>query len=1187
MAIAICLCLQNLVVAQEITASLNGVVRDVSGSVVPGATVTITDSEKGNIVVRTITTNDDGEYSVPNIAVGVYQVTVQAPNFKKAVKSGVKLDLGQRRSIDISLEAGNISEVVTVEADAIAVELQSATSGTVISGNQVREIPINNRNFTQLVALAPGVSNDLSDQVYQGTVNPDGQANTVQISVNGARSSQNTFTVDGADITDRGSNLTIQAYPSVDSIGEFRILRSLYPAESGRSGGGQVNVITRSGGDKLSGSAFEFIRNEAFNANDFITNQVASAGRDADGKAKRRPFRYNNFGFTLGGPVYFFNFGEKDPKDPLFTRYQRTFFFFSEEIRKDKRFPTLVSTVPDANLRNGIFPVDICLQASGAGTAATCTAILPAGTALSTVRTINPIATQYLNSIYNKLPLPNSVTATAPYGLIAPALNIGDFRQEILKIDHSVNDKVSMFYRYQQDKIPTTDVNALFSSGASLPGVSTTATNSPGKTHTAQVTYALSSNLIFESKYTYGYGAILSENIGTLALSQSPIAPPLPFLNQRDRVPTITGNGFSGLTSFGPYDNFSYKSNFSQSVTWIAGDHSLKFGIVYSKYRKNENALAGNNEGIYNAFLTPGGTATILATGLSGTLNTNRQNWANFLLGTNVNFTQAAFDYTADLRQKAFEGYAQDEWRARGNLTLYYGVRYSFFGSPWDKNGRLSNFDPSLWKLSDAPAVTGAGNRVVGTGNFCNGVIVNSQNYLTAPNGCNPISSPYGKFIMDVSKKDFAPRFGMAWDPFGKGTTAIRSGYGIYHEQVLNGTALQQIGANQPYQQTATINNTRLDQPVPTGAAVALVASLTAANVRAIQTNFNTPYMQHWSLDLQQQLTKNTIVTVGYYGSKGTHLIGSFEANLLAPGKAINSQCATGANYIGQAVAPTLSACQVAGTGFFSAGAEAVLDQLRPFRGYRAVTIVQPRYNSSYHSMQVSAQHRFALGSSVDLSYTWAKNLTDNQNDRSAAPQNSFDISIDKGRAALDRRHILSVNYIYELPFFSKQEGFVGKLLGGWQASGIVTYNTGLPFTATTSAFDPAGVGLIPPPTTVARPNVLCDPNVGGARTFQQWFNTTCFAANPLATATNLSNTVGNAGRGIINGPNTARIDFALTKNLRFGETWRVQLKAEAFNIANHTNFRAISTNVTVANYGQVTTVRDPRTMQFGAKVNF
>ncbi|HBR56136.1 MAG TPA: hypothetical protein DEA22_01475, partial [Blastocatellia bacterium] len=258
---AACLLMTDIVNGQEITGSIAGTVSDSAGAVVAGATVTISDPARNNLVVRTVTTNANGEFSAPNLPVSVYTVTIEAPSFKKTVKTDVKLDVGQRRFVSVMLEAGQIDEVVTVQSDQVAVELTTATSGTVISGDQVRELSVNNRNFTQLVTLAPGVSNDLSDQVYVGTVNPDGQANIVSISVNGARSSQNTFTVDGADVTDRGSNLTIQAYPSVDSIGEFRVLRSLYPAESGRSGGGQVNVVTRSGSDRFTGTFYEFVRN--------------------------------------------------------------------------------------------------------------------------------------------------------------------------------------------------------------------------------------------------------------------------------------------------------------------------------------------------------------------------------------------------------------------------------------------------------------------------------------------------------------------------------------------------------------------------------------------------------------------------------------------------------------------------------------------------------------------------------------------------------------------------------------------------------------------------------------------------------------------------------------------------------------------------------------------------------------
>jgi hypothetical protein len=1178
-AIAMFLAMSISAVAQEVTGSIVGTVRDTSGAAVPGATVTITDSLKDNIVVRTITTNDNGDFSVPNLTISVYTVTVEAQNFKRSVNTDVKVDVGQRRQLDVILQAGRIEETVTIESDPVAVELSTPTVGTVINGDQVREISLNNRNFVQLVALAPGVSSDLADQVYVGTVNPEGQANTINLSVNGARSSQNTFTVDGADITDRGSNLTIQAYPSVDSIGEFRVLRSLYPAESGRSGGGQVNVVTRSGTDRFSGNFFEFVRNEKFNANDFFTNQNRAAGVDENGKARRRPFRYNNFGWTIGGPVYFFNFGDRDPNDSFFSKQKGTYFFFSQEWRKDIRYPTLTSTVPSLAQRQGIFSVPICLQATGT----TCTTILPAGTPLSTLRPINSVAQQYLTNIYNKLPAPNSGTN----GLLFPTLNKADFRQEIIKIDHNFTKNWSMYYRYQQDKIPTLDANALFSSGSGLPGVSTTETNSPGNAHTFQSTYVLNPRMIFEGRYNYSYGAILSKNVGLLALANSPITVSLPYSVTRDRVPTITGNGFSALQGFGPYDNFSDKHNWSGSFTLISGNHTMKFGAIYSLYRKNENALtggtAGSNEGTFSGFNTPGATTALIAPGG----NSAQQQFANFLLGTNVTFNQASFDYTADLRQKTFEWFAQDEWRFRRNLTLYYGVRYSFFGSPWDKNGRLSNFIPELFDSAAAPLVTGAGNRIAGAGkNFCNGLIVNTQNYQTGPPAfnCTPALSPWGKFVIKVPKTDFAPRVGLAWDPFGKGRTSIRTGYGIYHEQVLNGNQLQQIGLNPPYQQVCTVTGVSLSNPVPGGNCTA-AASAAAPNIRGVQANWKTPYMQHWSLDWQQQLTSNTIFTIGYYGSKGTNLIGAFELNALPPGFAI-SRGPTGCA-VGSSTTPT-APCQTQGTGFFSGAQTRILDQIRPYRGYQSINMVQPRYNSNYHSMQFSAQHRFSGASQVNFAYTWSKNLTNNQTDRSTAPQNSYDIESEWSRATLDRRHIFTANYVYELPFFNKRSDFVGKVLGGWQVSGVVSYSTGLPLTAAINAalgsFDAAGLGIIPAIIAGPRPNVICDPNEGGTRNQQQWFNTSCFTQNPPTTATNIPNIVGSAGRGIIEGPSRRRVDFTLTKNIRFNETMRLQLRGEAFNIFNWVSYNTIDLRVQASTFGQVTGVRDPRVLQFGAK---
>ena len=1183
--------------AQEVTGVFLGTVKDPNGAAIPGSTVTITDADK-KVVVRTINADDNGEFSAPNLLSGFYDISVEAPSFKKSLLSRVKLDVGQRRTIDVVLEPGNISESVLVTSAPVAVELATATTSTVINGDQVRQLSINNRNFVQLVTLAPGVTNDLEDTVFTGTNNPDGSGvNRTLISVNGARPTQNTFTIDGADVTDRGSNLTIQTYPSIDSIGEFKVLRSLYPAESGRSGGGQVNIVTRSGGEQFHGSAFEFIRNEAFNANDFQSNRTpslaASFGRDSNGKLRRRPFRYNNYGFTIGGPVYFFNFGEGN--GGIGKKLDRTFFFFSEEQRRDTRYPTLSTrnvvgggAAPTAQMKQGIFPIPICLSASSA---TNCTSILPAGTPLSSVTPVSNVAQQYINLIWNKVP---DVTDPATLQLDFPDINVAKFREEIIRVDHTVNDHWNFFYRFQHDKIPTEDADGTIGGRSNLPFVNRSVSDSPGKTHTAQMIFTPNPNMVFEGRFTYGYGAIYINTVGLLARDVSPISVNMPYTVVRDIDPIITLSGFNSLTGFGNYIDPSSKGNVEGNFTWIRGNHSTKFGLMLSRNTKMENALSGTNQGQFSAFnntvTSLSSPACVRATGVaSNAINTLYQNWACFMLGRNVTFTQSKLDLTVDMRQRSIEWFAQDEWRIGDNITLSYGVRYSYFGPPYDRNGVLSNFLPSLWNPADAPIVTGAGNRRTASGNFCNGMIVNAQNFQTGPAAfnCKPTPSPFGKYVYEAQKHDFAPRIGIAWDPFHKGTTSVRFGYGMYHDQVSL-SAAELLALNPPFQETATQTLTSMDQPIPVGSSIPVVAAATPASIRAIQPNFLTPYMQQWSLDVQHQFGTNTIVTIGYYGSKGTHLNGNTEYNDLPVGFAINSQCATGTAAL-QDPGVTTTPCMVAGTALTAT--PTIFDQIRPFRGYRSINVLETRYNSNYHSLQAFAQHRFSGASQLNFSYTWSKNLTDNQTSSvSTAPQDVNNIRAEYGRAILDRRHVLSFNYIYELPFFSTQKGFTGKILGGWQVSGIGSYYTGLPFTVTSSTYDTAGLGFIPAIIAGGRPKLLCDPNKDAPHTVDQWFNGQCFAKQTPAGATGIQNVPGDASRGAVDGPPTKRVDFTLAKYFRLGENTSIQLRGEAFNVFNHTNFRNLSVSRSIANeavFGSVTSFRDPRVLQFGIKLLF
>lgn len=1145
-----------MVIAQESTGSMVGSAKDSTGAIIPGAKISIKDMEKG-IVVRMVATNSEGQFVIPSLPVGMYEVIVEAAQFKKHISTGIKLDVNQRRTIDAILETGQITDVVTVEAAPLQVDLQTATQGNLITGDQIRELTLNNRNFVQLMTLMPGVSDDLDDQIYVGTSNPFGQANTMKVSVNGARASANQFTVDGANTNDGGSNLTIQTYPSVDSIGEFKVLRGLYTAEIGRSGGGQVNVVTRSGGKSFHGSAYEFFKNDALNANNFFqnTSRTPTFGFDENGKARRLPFRYNLFGGTIGGPVIL----PKKLFGPLAYNEDRskTFFFFSTEYRRVIQYIPMTASIPDSNLRQGKFPVPICVKTAVVAGKTVC------AESATNLTNINPVAQAYINEFYADLPNP-----TTGYTLRTSDRNVFNARQEMLKIDHNVSSRLQFSYRYQYDSIPTIDSLALFSSGVEIPGVSTTSTNSPGNTHVFRSTYSISNSLILEASYNYSYGAILSTVIGDINQANSPsIKVPLPFSNTRERVPTLTGHGFTGISGFGPYNNFSNNHAVSGNLSILSGAHAFKVGGIWNKYRKHENALAGNNEGIFSSFSTvaaPTTNAGLIADRvpaglvLSQAVRDNLQRWANFLLGNAGSFTQSKFDFTADLKAINWEMFAQDEWRARPNVTIYYGIRYSRFGQPWDELGRLSNFDPSKYDPAKAIRVDASSRRVGTTGDPTNGIIINND-----PN------NPYGKKVANEDTNNWAPRIGIAWDPFKKGKTAIRTGYGMYYDQTLLGTYQQSVGLNPPFQETFSYTDTKLDNPTGVAATVSpLIRSL-----RATALPYKTPDYQHWTLNIQHQITSKLLGSVAYGGSKGTHLLGVVDINLLPPGKALNSQCLNSSNKLVQ--------CQTPGQIFTTEAEENILSQIRPYVGYKAINTVQTRFNSNYHSLQSSLNWRMKAGNQLNLNYTLAKNLTDSQSDRSHAPQNPYNIKADYGRALYDRRHVFSLDYIYELPFFRQSKGFVKAALSRWQLSGIVKYQSGLALTATDSGRDIGGIGYLGPSASGPRPDQISDPNDSSSHEITEWFNKHAFA-RPTQFGV-----AGNAGRGTINGPGAQRYDVSLTKRFNITEAKTIAFRIDAFNIFNHTNFRGVTTNITSTLFGQVTSTYDPRIISLMLKFTF
>jgi hypothetical protein len=1099
--------------AQDVSGSIAGTVTDPSGAGVPNANVTITNTDR-NTVLRKLTTDSGGNYSAPMLPIGTYTIGVEAHGFKAADHTGIAVNVNDKLVVNVALEVGQITEKVTVEASAVEVQLATATAANLISGTQIRELSLNNRNYEQMVALMPGVSSGAADQLYIGATNPLG-TNTVSFAINGQRNSANSWTIDGADNVDRGSNLTLLNYPSVDALAEFKVLRGLYTAEFGRAGGGQINVVTKSGTTDFHGGAYEFARNNAFAANNWWNNaQKVNLG--SDGTARVPALRYNDFGYNIGGPVYIPN--------RYNTGRNKTFFFFSEEFRRVITYATVTAIVPTDNEKKGIFATPVCI----ANTGSTC------NQTTTQISSINSVAAAYIKDIFSQIPSGSSTDHSLP----VLQRNVYNARQELARIDHTFTDKFSIWGRLLNDSIPTTEPGGLFTSSP-MPNVATTTTNAPGRSWVFHALYTIRPNLMNEVGYNYSYGAIVSDPIGLDSAALSPdVKVTLPYAVTLARIPSLAFTSGSGIAGYGPYRDYNRNHAFYDNVTWIRGRHTWKFGATINHYQKAENA-AGNNVGSFSFTNTaaPSGTPSYA------------QSWANFLLGNSSSFTQASLDLTPDIRTWQWEAYAQDDFRLLPNLTLSLGVRYSQFRQPVDANNMLTNFSPAAWSSSKAPQIDASGNLVANTGDVQNGIIINGQN------------SPFGNKVSNENNTDFAPRLGLAWDPFGKGKTSIRTGYGLYYDSMLFGVYEQNIFNNPPYVQSISIPNTRLENP----AAGTPSVSLSPKVLRGTPIPYRTPYVQQWSFGIQQQLGRDFVLDVSYVGSKGTHLLGIADINEVYPGLG-----AAAGLHVGS------------GTAFTSSDTPK-LNALRPYRGYNAINTLLSAFDSNYHSLQVSLEKRLGQAGTFGLSYTWSHNLTDNQSDRSNAPQNTYNWHDGEyGPASLDRRHIVTFNYVYELPFFKHGKPLQRMALGGWQVSGTTQIGSGNPLTPTTSGTDPSGLGLLGSSAASARPDMVCDPNSGAPHTILQWFNTACFQDVAAGTIR-----PGNAGRGVILGPGFQNWNLSLFKNFYLNERVRVQLRGEAFNFVNHPNPNTPTVGITSSLYGKITGFHDPRIIQLGAKFYF
>jgi hypothetical protein len=1107
--------------AQEITGDIRGVVKDSSGAVVTGATVQVINTDR-NAVIRETKTGSDGSYVASYLPIGHYKVVVKQQGFKDFTALDIVINVNDHRIIDASLQPGGGAEVVNVVEAAQQVNTENATASGLITGTQIRELSVATRNYEQLVSLVPGVSQNLaSDQLFIGVTNPTGTSNQVNFMINGNRATQNNWSIDGADNVDRGANLTLLNYPSIDAIAEFNVLRSNYLPEHGRSSSGEVNVITRSGTSAFHGSAYEFFRNDVLNANNFFNNRNGVV---------RPPLRWNDFGFTIGGPVMLPHYNGREKK---------TFFFYSQEFRRIITYATQVSSpLPTQAELGGAFPTNTFAEGKATYAGKVCTAIDASGKCTATgnqITNIDPTAAAYIKDIYSIIPVANS----ANNQLTWVGRNIFNYREENVRIDHTFNDKFSIFGRYLDDSIPTVEPGGLFT-GLGIPGVATTSTNSPGRSAAIHGTYTVSPTLVADMGYAYSYGAVLSTPSGTDLTANSPdVKPTLPF-GLGPRLPNVSFSDVTlqGIAGFGPYRDFNYNHNIFGTVSKAMGHHALKFGASYNHYTKDENVNGfGNNAGSFSF------SGSVTNGPSNGTIE---QEWANFLMGNVASFNQQNIDFRALVHQNQVELFGQDEWRVSPRLTLSYGLRYSLFMAPTYGNGLLTTFDPALFDPTKVPAIAANGSLATPvTSPYANGIIVGGQN------------SPFGDAVQRTPKDKFAPRLGIAWDPRGDGKTAIRSGFGIFYDSPAVNSMEQFQPVNPPFVQSAVFSATSFSNP----GGVAANPNLSVRDIGGVFPNWKQPYSMMWSLDVQRQVTPSTSVDIGYYGTAGRHLVGVVDFNQ-APAGAFQ----------------TIGLTSPVGSG----SSTAQLNRVRPFQGYASIDLFDPVFTSNYNGLQAQVQKHFTANTTVVVNYTWSHALGTASNDF-RAPQNSSNIRGEYGNLDYDRRHVLTASYVYDLPFRKDQQGAVGHVLGGWEVSGIIYANSGQHLTASAS-LDPAGLGLRDPNTFEGgRPDLVGDPNSNAPHTITQWFNTSAFATVPGGQIR-----VGNEPRGTIVGPGYFRWDASLFKNTKISERFGLQFRAEAFNVLNHTNFNNPSASITTPSlFGKITTARDARQMQLALKLLF
>ena len=1087
--------------AQVTSGTIFGTVKDSTGAMVQDASVTIANPANG--ITRTVTTGGDGSFVAPNLLPGTYTVTVEAKGFKKLETTGIVLSAADKLSAgDFVLTVGTATDEVTVTADVGQIQLQSNSGerSDVITSKQLDDVAMNGRNVLDYMKLIPGV-------VGTGDFHHSGTGGIDAFNINGTRSNQHEFTIDGASNVDTGNNGGTHVTLNPDAIEEAKVLTSNYQAEFGKAAGGQVALVSKGGTNQWHGNGRFFHRHEGLNANEYFNkqNQLAAPTPHND----RPLYRYNDIGYQIGGPI---------KKDKLFV-------FWSEEFYRQ--------LVPVGTTQ---FYTPTDLEKKGDFSQSTDDQLNPV--VITGPGITNNVITSGINTTMQQLlklyPEPNvsgfGVVKGQNYNFSEALSALSPRREDILRVDYQLNSKNRLYGRWihnsETDSSPFTGGGGPYGviacvSAVQFPGGCTQ--KHPGWNFSANLVSTITPTILNE--FSLGPSHTLSQvdgANGNISLAANKIT--LPLLYPNVTMPDMSFGGLGNVNFQGgylggtPWYQANTTINVNDNISWVRHSHTLKAGVFYQRSRKNQ--IAWNN---MNGQFTFGNTSSN-GYNLGDPL-------ASELLGYFTSFDQSTARPVGAYRYNQLEFFVQDTWKVNSRLTLDYGMRFAWIPPQIDANNQIALFVPSAYDPNTAVSIDSNGNIVPNSGNPLDGM-------QYTKNGQLPDGGWNSRGIMPE------PRLGFAFDIFGTHKTVLRGGVGMMHDRTQGNLIFNTVFNNPALVQTAQVAANNVSNLPSLGGDFGNFVQADK-NIVGAARNGKVPTVYSFSFGVQHEIAKGTTLDVAYVGTMSRHLVTSRNINAIPYGYAFTAAAQDPNNYSGgvvPAVEPNLpaiySAAGVNFSGAYAYGHPSYTNAaLVPYKGYGQIAYLDWGGTSNYNSLQASLQRRFSKGLTVGAVYTWSKALTTSASDQDY--QDPVNALVDYRAADWDRTHVFAANYVYDLPGLSKHFGgakWLSYLTDNFQLSGVTQFMTGTPVSLNngygwnSGALDGSNMwGVYPYHYSVDHGGNLVTPTVGVPT---------------------------RATRDIIRGGGMQNWDMSLFKNIPMGERYSIQLRLEAFNAFNHPNFQ-------------------------------